>query len=156
MILSRNLGMVLLGVWLLLSGLLRVLGASLPSGGMVLGLLALVSGGILLLNGAGTGARNPGFLLLSIWLILTGLIALITLRVTGLSVIMSLLELGAGIMLFVGARGRNLGRYPGILLLGIWLVISGLLGLITFSMTGLGTILGLLALVAGLLILLDH
>ena len=44
-------------------------------------------------------------------------------------------------------------RNLGMLLLGIWLIISGLVPLLGLSVSGLGTILAVLAVVAGLLIL---
>ncbi|HEV2669528.1 MAG TPA: hypothetical protein VGU74_00385 [Gemmatimonadales bacterium] len=44
----------------------------------------------------------------------------------------------------------------GTLLLGAWLVLTGLIRLINFSFSGLGTIMAVLALVAGILILLDR
>ena len=41
----------------------------------------------------------------------------------------------------------------GLLLLGIWLVVHGLTQLINFSFSGLGTVMAVLALVAGALII---
>ncbi len=40
----------------------------------------------------------------------------------------------------------------GMLLLGIWLVVSGLIPLLRLSFSGLGTIMAILAIVAGVLI----
>ncbi len=48
------------------------------------------------------GRENLGFLLLAIWLILTGLIALFRLSFTGLDIIMGLLALAAGILILIG------------------------------------------------------
>lgn len=44
---------------------------------------------------------------------------------------------------------KNLGT----LLLGIWLIITGLIPLLNFSFNGLGTIMAILAIVAGLLLI---
>ena len=44
----------------------------------------------------------------------------------------------------------------GNLLLGAWLVLTGLIRLIDFSFSGLGTIMAVLALVAGVLIVLER
>jgi len=44
-------------------------------------------------------------------------------------------------------------RNLGMLLLGIWLVITGLIPLFNFGFNGLGTVMALLALVAGALII---
>lgn len=45
--------------------------------------------------------RNIGFLLLAIWLILTGLIALLSLSFAGLGIIMALLAIAAGIFILL-------------------------------------------------------
>jgi hypothetical protein len=46
--------------------------------------------------------RNLGLLLLSIWLILTGLVSVIGLSFGGLGMLMGLLALAAGVALLVG------------------------------------------------------
>ncbi|HEY3341079.1 MAG TPA: hypothetical protein VGK81_03635 [Anaerolineae bacterium] len=151
--LTRNMGLLLLGAWLFLTGLLRLLGVGLPGGALVPGLLVLAAGVVLLLGG---GTRSLSFVLLSVWLILTGLSAFIALRISGLNIILSLLALVAGVLLLVGVRGRRAGRYPGYVLLGAWLIISGLLGFVTLNIPYLRTLLAVLMLVAGVLILLDR
>ena len=45
--------------------------------------------------------RNIGFLLLAIWLILYGLIALLSLSFAGLGIIMALLAIAAGIFILL-------------------------------------------------------
>lgn len=44
----------------------------------------------------------------------------------------------------------------GLLLLGIWLILQGLISLVNFQFTGLSTIMAILALVAGSLIVLNR
>lgn len=46
-----------------------------------------------------------------------------------------------------------LNRNLGMLLLGIWLVLTGLIPLLSLSMPGIGTLMAILALAAGALIL---
>ena len=46
--------------------------------------------------------KNIGMLLLSIWLILTGLITLLKFSFTGLDIIMAILAIAAGIFLLLG------------------------------------------------------
>jgi len=46
--------------------------------------------------------KNIGLLLLSIWLILSGLIALLKFSFTGLDVIMAILAIAAGIFILLG------------------------------------------------------
>jgi len=46
--------------------------------------------------------KNLGMLLLSIWLILTGLIALLSFSFQGLSLIMAILAIAAGVLILLG------------------------------------------------------
>lgn len=46
--------------------------------------------------------RNLGMLLLAIWLILYGLIALLSLSFSGLGVIMAILAIAAGVLIALG------------------------------------------------------
>ncbi len=45
----------------------------------------------------------------------------------------------------------KLTKQPGRLLLGIWLVMSGLIGLLNLSFSGMGVIMAVLAIAAGAL-----
>jgi hypothetical protein len=47
-------------------------------------------------------------------------------------------------------------RRLGMLLLAIWLILSGLISLFSFSFKGLDIIMGILALAAGILLLLER
>jgi len=49
-----------------------------------------------------------------------------------------------------------LTKHFGKLLLGTWLVLTGLIRLIDFNFKGLGTVMAVLAIVAGILIALDR
>jgi len=44
----------------------------------------------------------------------------------------------------------------GILLLSIWLILTGLMGILHLDFSGLGTIMAILALAAGVLLLLER
>jgi len=50
----------------------------------------------------------------------------------------------------------RLTRNMGMLLLGIWLILTGLLQVVSISIPGIGSILALLAIVAGILILIGR
>ena len=50
----------------------------------------------------------------------------------------------------------RLTRNVGMLLLGIWLILTGLLQVVSISISGIGSILALLAIVAGILILIGR
>ena len=101
-----------------------------------------------------------GWILLAIWLILTGLIALFGLTFNGLPLIMGILALAAGILLLIGDNWRRGGGRrgwkwdigPGIILLAIWLILTGLISLFGLSFPGLPIVMGLLALIAGIVL----
>jgi uncharacterized membrane-anchored protein len=48
--LSKKLGMLLLGIWLILTGLSQVFSTQIPHFGIILGILAIVAGGLILLD----------------------------------------------------------------------------------------------------------
>ena len=50
----------------------------------------------------------------------------------------------------------KLASNTGMLVLGIWLILSGLLPLLNFSFEGLGLLMNLLAIVAGVLLLMNR
>jgi hypothetical protein len=104
--------------------------------------------------------KNAGVVLLSIWLVLTGLIELIGLNFANLGQLMGLLALVAGVVIVLDSsnllRGKKSNRRVGWILLGAWLILTGLLALVDMAFAGLTLLLGLLALAAGVLILLDR
>jgi hypothetical protein len=46
--------------------------------------------------------RNIGMLLLALWLVLTGLIPLLSLSFSGLGIVMAILAIAAGILIAIG------------------------------------------------------
>ncbi len=48
--LTRNLGMLLLGIWLILTGLVQIASISIPGLGALLALLAIIAGVLILLG----------------------------------------------------------------------------------------------------------
>jgi hypothetical protein len=96
--------------------------------------------------------NNLGVLLLGIWLVASGLVAILSLSFTGSTTILGLLALAAGVLILIGAR--NLPNRLGMFLLAIWLIITGLLPLINLSFEGISVVMGVLALAAGVLLLL--
>jgi hypothetical protein len=103
---TRNLGLFLLAIWLLLTGLIDVFGLSFANLDLIMALLALVAGIVLLLQGLnvikrlGT-KRKWGLILLSIWLILMALFSLISLSFEGQALAMGVLALAAGVLVLI-------------------------------------------------------
>jgi ABC-type thiamin/hydroxymethylpyrimidine transport system permease subunit len=106
--------------------------------------------------------QNIGMLLLAIWLILISLLPLLGIGFVGLGAILDLLAIAAGILVMLAPTGRSrrwgsmgLNRNAGMLLLGIWLILTGLLPLLGLGIRGIDPILALLAIAAGILVLLE-
>lgn len=104
-------------------------------------------------------SNNLGLILLGIWLILTGLLPLLNINFPASATLLALLAIAAGILLLLPLRGtrlsksKNLSANLGILLLAIWLILTGLLPLLNLTFPASGTILALLAVAAGVLLL---
>ena len=99
--------------------------------------------------------RDIGLLLLSVYLIVAGLSGL-GIGFPGLGTVLALLALAAGILILLNMRRINLRQNLGMLLLAIWLIATGLLALVSISIPGIGLVLALLALAAGVLLLLGR
>jgi hypothetical protein len=93
-------------------------------------------------------------IVLSIWLIATGLLALGNFGFSGVGLVLNLLAIAAGGLILL--QGETWSAKIGMLLLGVWLVARGLLALVGFSLQGIGPITNVLAIAAGVLILLDR
>jgi len=63
---------------------------------------------------------------------------------------------GTAYFAIIGAERMKLTRNVGMLLLGIWLIVSGLVALLGLSFHGLPLLMGILALVAGILIVIGR
>lgn len=94
--------------------------------------------------------------LLAVWLLIVGLEELIGFSFPAQNVILSLLALAAGVLLLLGEGKPFPINNWGIFLLGVYLALLGLLQLFTIRFNNSGTPLALLALAAGILILLQR
>ena len=98
--------------------------------------------------------KNLAIVLLSVWLIVTGLMSLVSVSFPSSDIIMALLAIVTGIVFLLDLRGRRLSANLGMLLLGIWLIATGLLPLLAVNVPYGGVILAVLAVVTGILLLL--
>jgi hypothetical protein len=98
--------------------------------------------------------KRIAMIVLSIWLILTGLLALTNIGFTGAGLILNLLAIAAGVLILL--QGESWSARIGMILLGAWLVARGLLALVDVGIQGVGPITNLLAIAAGVLILLER
>jgi hypothetical protein len=138
---------LVLGAFLVLSGL-----AGLVSGlgglGLVTAILAVAAGVLILAYTPGVSFRI-GWLLAAIYLIIYGLANILSFSFSGMGTIMAILALAAGVLLLI-RMGKVLARF-GYLLFFIWLILVGLVALV--SLGPLGILIDIIALVAGILII---
>jgi hypothetical protein len=142
-----KLTILVLGAFLVLSGL-----AGLVSGlgglGLVTAILAVAAGVLILAYTPGVSFRI-GWLLAAIYLIIYGLANILSFSFSGMGTIMAILALAAGVLLLI-RMGKVLARF-GYLLFFIWLILVGLVALV--SLGPLGIVIDIIALVAGILII---
>jgi hypothetical protein len=155
--LNKNLGMILLSVWLFVGGLKFLFAVSVPS--VVLWTLALVTGVVILLIDESLRVRmnkDIGMILLSIWLVVPALKGLLGVSVPRFEGIWSILALVTGVVLvLLDQRLRvRVNKSLGVVLLGIFLVYHGLVTLFAVSGGAFAYIWSILALVTGAVILL--
>jgi hypothetical protein len=97
---TKNIGVILLAIWLILRGLISLLGLEFAGLGLIMGILAIAAG-VLLLIGRGSLSGKWAVIVLAVWLILTGLFALIDLSFSGSGILMGILAIAAGILLLI-------------------------------------------------------
>jgi len=152
----KTLSILVLSIWFLLSGAISILSPSFHGLPLIMSVLAIAAGILLLLTGKKTTVLSHlGALLLGIYLIAHGLIRILNVSFTGMHIIMGLLAVVAAIMILLNTGGK---KKKGKLTLGavftaVWLVITGLILLISFSFSGIHFVVGILAILAGLFLL---
>ena len=93
---------VLLGIWLVLTGLVRLGGISLPKSGIILAALGIVIGILFFFADRGEKlATQIGSIFLGIWLVAGGLVSLFHVHFAGSSALLAVLALAAGVMLVI-------------------------------------------------------
>ena len=96
-----------------------------------------------------------GTFLLAVWLILFGLLPLLNLNLPSSELIMAILAIVAGIFILLDIRQKptkNLGR----LVLAIFLILVGIIPLLNITFPAEGMVVGIVAIVAGILLLLGR
>lgn len=100
-------------------------------------------------------SKRTGMLLLGILLIVFGALTFIYMRVPGLELVLDVFSIVTGVVIII-ALGRVKGiEEIGMLLLGIWLILGGVFQLLNTGFPGLNEIMLILAIAAGVLILIS-
>jgi hypothetical protein len=96
---------ILLGIWLVLSGLLHLGGISFPKSGVIIAVLGIIAGILLFIaNSSEKIVPQIGGILLGTWLVAGGLASLFPVRITGSGVILAVLGVAAGVMVLIARR----------------------------------------------------
>ena len=98
-------------------------------------------------------SRNWGLIVLSIWLIATGLLPLLKISLPGSAMLLAVLAVAAGLLLLIGTSGTRMTSRLGALLLSLWLLVQGALQLLQVSFPQMGLVMAVLAVAAGALML---
>ena len=151
----KNLNTLFLSIWLILTGLVGLIKLSFSGLDIIMCILAIIAGIFLLMAGKKLKAfHHLGGLLLAIWLILGAVLMLFNIAFNGSAIILGILAIVAGVFLFIGIS-KNLGSHLAVLLLALYLIITGLIAVFSLTFSAAGIVLGVLALVAGILLLLQ-
>ncbi|MHB8843688.1 MAG: hypothetical protein ACYC7L_02980 [Nitrospirota bacterium] len=96
---------ILLGIWLVLTGLIRLGGVSFPKSGTVLIVLGIVTGILIIVaNSSEKISTQIGGILLGTWLVAGGLMVLFNIHFSGSGVILAVLGVAAGVMVLIARR----------------------------------------------------
>jgi len=98
-------------------------------------------------------SRNWGLVVLSLWLIATGLLPLLKISLPGGAMILAILAIAAGVLLLSSLSGMRITSRLGALLLSIWLLVQGAIQLLQISFPQMGPVMAVLAVAAGALML---
>ena len=147
--LDMKFGIVLFGIWLILSGLPQI-----PGSDTGLALLAVAAGALIFFGVSRQGwPKGSGMLLLGIWLLAIGLVGLVDLSFQGRDALLNVLAVVAGALILLGLRGENTSGSLGWVAAGAWLIAWGLIPLLDLHFANRETLLILLAVFAGAMIL---
>jgi hypothetical protein len=97
-----------------------------------------------------------GIILLSIWLILNGVVNLFSVHLPAGDVILPALAIVTGIVILANPRKSRLSGRLAIWALALFLILSGLLSLVSIHFPAGGQIVALLAVAAGVLLLIER
>ena len=97
---SKRIALIVLAVWLVATGLFGLIDLTFSGSGLVLNILAIVAGVLILLQGDSWSAKI-GMILLGVWLVLRGLVAVAGVSFQGSSLVLNLLAVGAGVLILL-------------------------------------------------------
>lgn len=97
---SENFSIILIAIYLIVSGVVTILGLHIPILSTVLPLIAIIAG-LLLLTGTGKLPKTLGIVLLAVWLILKGLLPFIDVAVPYFAFFTDGIAIAAGLLILL-------------------------------------------------------
>ncbi len=97
--------------------------------------------------------KRLAYILLGLWLVINGLLALTGIGFSGSSVILALMAVAAGVLLPLGDRSTKFSARAADVVLAIWLAAGGLFALFDIRFHGSAAVLNVLMTAAGVLVL---
>ena len=144
---------LILVIWLIATGVFTLLDISFSGQVILMALLGTAAGVLLIIAGKKVKVFNYlGSLLLAIWLIITGLFQVLDFSFDGSDLILAILGTVAAVFLLLGKKKKS--KLLSTLFLAIWLILSGVIVLLNLSFTGIEVTMGILAILAGIFLLL--
>lgn len=101
-------------------------------------------------------ANNAGLILLAIWLVASGLITVFDFKFLYSNLVMAIIAILSGILILFRIRDPRASINLGLLLLSVWLILTGLFGLLSVSFPAGTVVMAVLGLAAGVLLLLGQ
>ena len=151
----KGLNIIILAVWLIAQGLVTLLDLSFSGMEIIFAIVQIAAGILLLLMKKKDQIFSKiANLLLSIWLIARGVVAIFEIDFSGMEIIFGILAIAAGVLIIIGMKKGTWSKHLGGFLLAIWLMIIGLIAVIELAFSGLPVILAILAIASGILLLL--
>ena len=152
-----SLGRLLLGIWLIATGIMGIFGIAFQILTLAADILAIATGVILLIGlRRGNWIDRLAIIFLAAWLILVGLMPLVGMGLPFSSEIVIILAILAGIFLLIGLRGAKAFGRIGQILLAIWLIATAAVPMLNLDLPGAGIVLAILGIVAGVFIIIDR
>lgn len=96
---------ILLGIWLVLTGLVHLGGISFSKSGILLAVLGIVTGILFFIADSSEKlGKQIGSIFLGVWLVAGGLVSLFHVHFSGSGVILAVLSVAAGVMVLINRR----------------------------------------------------
>jgi hypothetical protein len=97
--------------------------------------------------------KGLNIILLAIWLIVTGVVALLKLSYSWIPTVVAILQIAAGIFLIIGGKKDQIFSNLATIVLAVWLIATGVIFLFGVNFSSMVIIMAIFAIVVGILII---